>query len=68
MKLIRATLTLLLKIFAADLWLTLTALGSVAVCAAGLRFGFLSPGVLPFILALGVAAALTVGVARGSKR
>lgn len=68
MSLVRATLSLLLKIFAADLWLTLTALASVGSCAAGLRFGFLSSGALPYVLTLGVAAALTVGVARGSKR
>lgn len=68
MNIVRSTLNLLLKIFAADIWLTLTALASVGLCAAGLRFGLLSPGALPFVLTLGIAAALTVGVARGSKR
>ena len=68
MNLIRATLTLLLKIFAADLWLTLTALASVGLSAAGLRLGFLDPRALPFVLTLGIGAALTVGVARGSRR
>ena len=54
------------KMFAADLWLTLTALAAVVICAVGLRAHVLTAGVLPFVLAAGVLLALGVGVIRGA--
>ncbi len=56
------------KMFAADLWLTLIALATVAICAIGLRAHMVSPGGAPFILAGGAFVALAVGVARGARR
>lgn len=56
------------KMFAADLWLTLIALITLGVCAAGFRAHLLSPGAVPFVLAGGVVVALAVGVARGVPR
>ena len=67
MTIIRATVVLLVKIFAADLWLTLTALATVGVCAAGLKLHILTPAALPYVLTGGVLAALTIGAVRGSK-
>ncbi len=67
MSVIRATVVLLVKIFAADLWLTLTALATVGVCAVGLNLHILVPGALPYMLTGGVLAALTIGAVRGSK-
>lgn len=64
---LKAFLATLLKMFAADLWLTLIALGSVALCAAGLRSGIVRPDMSPFLLALGVVAALVAGVAHGAR-
>ena len=58
----------LVKMFAADLWLTLVAVASVGLCAAALRSGLIGPGVLPFVLAGGILAALVVGVAHGVLR
>ena len=68
MNLIRAVIAMLIKIFAADLWLTLTAIMAVALCGAGLKSHILDPAALPWCLTAGVLAALTIGVARGSKR
>ncbi len=65
---LRALFATLVKMFVADLWLTLTALGSVALCAAGLRTGLIRADLAPVLLALGVAAALVVGVAHGARR
>jgi hypothetical protein len=65
---LRALAATVFKMFAADLWLTLTALAAVGFCAAGLRFGFLGSDVLPFALAGGVLVALVAGVARGARR
>ena len=68
MTLIRAVVALLIKIFAADLWLTLTAIAAVALSGLGLQNHILSPAALPWCLTAGVLAALIIGVARGSKR
>ena len=58
----------LLKMFSADLWLTLTALATVAVCAGATKLGLLEPALMPPLLAGGVLAALLVGVGRGAGR
>lgn len=68
MSLIRAVVALLIKIFAADLWLTLTAIAAVALCGVGLESHILNPAALPWCLTAGVLVALTIGVARGSRR
>ena len=68
MRLIRAVIALLIKIFAADLWLTLIAIATVALCGIGLKSHILNPAALPWYLTAGVLAALTIGVARGLKR
>ena len=65
---LRALGATLFKMFAADLWLTLTALGAVGLCAAGLQVGFIRPDIAPFLLAGGVLLALAAGVARGARR
>ena len=64
---VRALAATLFKMFAADRWLTLTALGTVGLCAAGLRIGFIRPDIAPFLLAGGVLFALAAGVARGAR-
>ena len=58
----------LVKMFAADLWLTLVAVASIVVCAVALRSGLIAPGILPFVLAGGILAALVAGVAHGLRR
>ncbi len=58
----------LIKMFAADLWLTLVAIVSVTLCAVALRSGLIGPGALPFVLAGGILAALVAGVAHGARR
>ncbi|HEY5106889.1 MAG TPA: hypothetical protein VII73_08970 [Caulobacteraceae bacterium] len=65
---LKALLATIGKMFAADLWLTLIALATVAICAIGLRAHIFSPVRVPFILAAGVALALVVGVVRGARR
>ena len=65
---LRALGATLFKMFAADLWLTLMAVGTVGLCAAGLRIGLIGPSALPFLLAGGVLAALAAGVLRGARR
>ncbi len=67
MNVLRALAAEIFKMFAADLWLTLTALAAVAICATGLATHVLAPAALPFVLAVGVLAALAVGVARGAR-
>jgi hypothetical protein len=54
------------KMFAADLWLTITAVAVVSACGAALSFHVLTPASLPYLLAAGVMAALAIGVARGA--
>lgn len=56
------------KMFVADLWLTMTALATVAVCAGATKLGLIEPGLMPPLLAGGVLAALLVGVGRGAGR
>jgi hypothetical protein len=58
----------LVKMFAADLWLTLVAIASVALSAGALRTGLIGASVLPFVLAGGILAALVVGVIHGARR
>ena len=57
----------ILKMFAADLWLSLTALAVIGLTTLGLAHG-LPAGVAPFALTAGIAAALAIGVARGARR
>jgi len=68
MTILRAIGALLGKTFVADLWLTLAALASVALCWIGLRADVLTPTAAPFVLAAGVLGALAIGVVRGTKR
>lgn len=68
MEILRALAATLGKMFAADLWLTATALAAVGLCAAGLRGHVIPPSVLPFALAAGVLIALAIGVIRGARR
>jgi|GEM_PF-4975066 len=68
MEVLRALAATIGKMFATDLWLTATALAAVGLCAAGLRAHLIAPAALPFVLAGGVLAALTVGVIRGARR
>lgn len=67
MDVLRELAATIAKMFAADLWLSLIALAAVALCALGLRSHVIDPGALPFLLAAGVLAALTVGVLRGRR-
>ena len=66
MTLLGAVLTKLLMAFVADLWQTLAALATVAVCAIGLRMHGLSPVAAAMLMPAGVLAALTLGVLRGA--
>ena len=68
MNVLKALGVTILKMFAADLWLTLTALLVVVLCAGGLRAHLLTAGAAPFLLAGGVLIALTLGVVRGAGR
>ena len=68
MEVLRALAATIGKMFATDLWLTATALAAVGLCAAGMRAHLIAPAALPFVLAGGVLAALTVGVIRGARR
>jgi hypothetical protein len=68
MELLAQLIRTIAKMFAADVWLSLTAVVVVAGCGAGLSFHLLPPGATPYLLAAGVTAALLVGVARGARR
>ena len=68
MEVLKALGETLFKMFAADLWLTLTALVVVGLIALGLRAHVLPVPLAPFLLAAGVLAALAIGVARGARR
>lgn len=68
MEVLRALAATIGKMFAADLWLTVTALAAVGLCAAGLRGHLIEPEALPFALAGGILAALAIGVIRGARR
>ena len=58
----------LLKMFAADLWLTMSALAAVGLVGAALQIGILAPPAAPFALATGVLAALALGVIHSARR
>ncbi|MGI9169395.1 MAG: hypothetical protein ACR2FH_04365 [Caulobacteraceae bacterium] len=68
MEILRALGAEIFMMFAADLWLTVTALAAVALAALALRGHLLAPSLLPFALAGGVLVALAVGVVRGARR
>ncbi len=67
MDVLKAFLQTIVKMFAADLWLSVTAIAVVAICGGALSAGVLPGSVLPYLLAAGVMAALVIGVARGAK-
>ena len=67
MNVIQALLAEIGKMFAADVWLTITALATIATCAGGLRAHVLPPAAVPFVVTGGVIVALIVGVARGAR-
>jgi hypothetical protein len=56
------------KMFAADLWLTLTTVASVTLAGLALGAGLIGRDAAPFAVTAGVLAALAVGVARGARR
>ncbi len=66
MDILRAFLRTIVKMFAADLWLSLTAIVVVMACGVALSAHLLSAGVVPYLLAAGVMAALVIGVVRGA--
>ena len=68
MDILRDLAATLVKMFAADLWLTLAALVTVGLCAAALRVGLLPITAAPFVLAAGVLGALTLGVIHSARR
>jgi hypothetical protein len=68
MDVLRALLSTIGKMFAADLWLSLAAVATVALVAAGLRTSVIPHTWAPFLLGAGVLAALTTGVIRGARR
>ncbi len=68
MEVLRELGATLVKMFVADFWLSFIALVAVGLSAVGLRGHWIAPGALPFLLGLGVLAALAVGVVRGAKR
>ncbi len=68
MQVLKALAAEISKMFAADLWLSLTALAAIGLGALGLRLHALPPAGLPFLLAGGIVAALAVGVIRGARR
>ena len=67
MAVFKAFLQTIVKMFAADLWLSLTAIAVVVACGGALAAGVLPAATLPFLLAAGVMAALIIGVARGAR-
>jgi hypothetical protein len=68
MDVLRALADEIRKMFAADLWLTLAAVATVAVVATGLRASVIPPAWAPFLLGAGVLGALTMSVVRGAGR
>ncbi|HEV2364134.1 MAG TPA: hypothetical protein VGS12_08060 [Caulobacteraceae bacterium] len=68
MDVLKALGATVLKMFAADLWLTLSALAAVGGSGAAVRLHWIAPEALPFLLAAGVLAALVLGVAHGARR
>jgi hypothetical protein len=67
MSVLRALASTIVKMFAADLWLTIGAVAIIALAAAALRANLAPPGSLPFIVAAAIAAALAIGVIRGAR-
>ena len=67
MDVVRAFLQTIVKMFAADLWLSLAAIAVVAGCGAALSASLLPASILPYLLGAGVMGALVIGVARGAR-
>ncbi len=67
MSVLRALGSTIVKMFAADLWLTLAAIAIIASAAAALRANIVPPTALPFLIAAAIAAALALGVVRGAR-
>ena len=56
------------KMFVADLWLSLGAVGVVAACGLGAAVRFLPIHTVPFVMLAGTLAALGVGILRGASK
>jgi len=56
----------LVKMFAADLWLTCGAIAVVVIVRLGLAQGLLPAAAAPWLLAAGVLGALVLGVVHGA--
>jgi hypothetical protein len=67
MSVLRALVSTIVKMFAADLWLTIGAVAIIVLAAAALRANLAPPSALPFLIAAAIAAALAVGVVRGAR-
>ncbi len=67
MSVLRALGAEIFKMFAADLWLTVTALAAVLLCFGGLQMHLLDAKALPYCLAGGILLALAIGVYRGAR-
>lgn len=67
MSVLRALVSTIVKMFAADIWLTIGAVAIIALATAALRARLAPPGALPFIIAAAIAAALAIGVVRGAR-
>jgi hypothetical protein len=65
---LRAFAAEIVKMFAADLWLTLGAVAVVAVVAGGETAHVLGRGAVAPAIGVGVAAVLTVAVLRAARR
>jgi len=66
MEVLRALGQTIVKMFAADLWLSTGAVAVVTACGAGLSLGVLPPAWVPFMLLAGILAALGGGIVRRS--
>jgi hypothetical protein len=68
MNVLRDFLATLYKMFAADLPMTMIAIGVVILCAALLAAHLLTAGALPYVLTAGILAALSIAVWGGARR
>ncbi len=66
MEVLKALGQTIIKMFAADLWLSVGAIAVVAACGAGLALKVLPGAYVPFALLAGIIAALALGTLRGA--
>src|SRR5207237_206535 len=66
MEVLRALGQTIVKMFAADLWLSLGAVAAVAACGLGLSLGVLPAAWVPFVLLAAILATLGGGIVRRS--